>query len=55
MHYKFTDTEINKLLKENFMILYDTREQVNEHILSYFDKKKIPYKKQKLKNTVNEL
>lgn len=27
MYYKFTDTEIKKLLKENFMILYDTREQ----------------------------
>lgn len=48
MLFKFTDTEISKLLKENFMILYDTREQVNEHILSYFDKKKIPYKKQKI-------
>lgn len=48
MQYKFTDTEINKLLKENFMILYDTREQVNQHILDYFDKKKVPYKKQKI-------
>lgn len=48
MYIHLSDTEINKLLKENFMILYDTREQVNEHILSYFDKKKIPYKKQKI-------
>lgn len=48
MIFKFTDTEINKLLKENFMIIYDTREQVNQHILDYMDKKKIPYRKQKI-------
>ena len=48
MKYRFTDTEIKKLMKENFMILYDTREQVNknQHILDYFDKKKINYKRQ---------
>lgn len=45
---RFTDTEINKLLKENFKILYDTREQVNDHILTYFDSKKVPYKRQKI-------
>ena len=48
VQYKFTDTEIKKLLKENFIILYDTREQQNQHILDYFDKKKIQYKKQKI-------
>ena len=48
LHYKFTETEIKKLLKENFMIIYDTREQVNNHILEYFDIKKINYKKQKI-------
>nr|WP_291563682.1 MULTISPECIES: ERCC4 domain-containing protein [unclassified Clostridium] len=48
IQYKFTDTEINKLLKENFVILYDTREQVNNHVLDYFDKKNIKYKKQKI-------
>ena len=48
VYYKFTDTEINKLLKENFMILYDTREQQNQHVLDYFDTKKIKYKKQKI-------
>lgn len=47
-YYKFTDTEINKLLKENFTIIYDTREQKNQHVLDYFDKKKIPYKKKKI-------
>jgi len=48
MNYKFTETEIKKLLKENFVIIYDTREHDNKnnHILDYFIKKKIPYKKQ---------
>lgn len=46
--YKFTDTEIKKLMKNNFMILYDTREQVNEHILSSFNDLKVKYKKQKI-------
>lgn len=45
---RFSDTEIKKLLKENFKILYDTREQVNDHILYWFDTKKIPYKCQKI-------
>ncbi|MHB9943652.1 molybdopterin-guanine dinucleotide biosynthesis protein A [Clostridium sporogenes] len=48
MYYKFTDTEIKKLLKENLMILYDTREQKNQHILNYFDEKKVKYKKKKI-------
>lgn len=48
MKYRFTDTEIKKLLKENFKILYDTREQVNDHVLDYFDKVNVPYKKQKI-------
>ncbi|MDP4147423.1 MAG: ERCC4 domain-containing protein [Bacillota bacterium] len=48
MFYKFTETEINKLLKENLMILYDTREQQNQHVLDYFDKNKINYKKKKI-------
>lgn len=48
MHYKFTETEIKNLLKNNFMILYDTREQVNKHVLEYFATKKITCKKQKI-------
>ncbi|ABS42733.1 hypothetical protein [Clostridium botulinum] len=48
MYYKFTDTEIKKLLKEKFMILYDTREQKNQHILNYFDEKKVKYKRKKI-------
>lgn len=47
-HYKLTDTEIKKLLSENLMIIYDTREQQNLHVLDYFDKKNIKYKKQKI-------
>jgi len=43
---RFSDSDIKKLLKENFMILYDTREQVNDHVLYWFDTKKIPYKRQ---------
>ena len=43
---RFSDSEIKKLLSENLMILYDTREQVNDHILSWFETKKIPYKRQ---------
>ena len=48
VQYRFKDIEIQKLLKENFMILYDTREQQNQHILDYFNKKKIQAKKQKI-------
>lgn len=48
LRYNFTETEIKKLLNENFKVLYDTREQVNKHVLHYFDSKKIPYKRQKL-------
>lgn len=49
MHrYRFTDTEIKKLLKENLVIIYDTREQRNEHILKVFDDKGIKYKRQKV-------
>ena len=50
MYFKLSDTEIKKLLKENFVICYDTREHEskNDHILEYFDKNKISYKKQKI-------
>lgn len=48
VYYKFTDTEIKKLLKENLVILVDTREQQNKHVLKYFDEKKVKYKTQKI-------
>ena len=48
VQYRFSDSEISKLLKENFMVLYDIREQKNQHILDFLDKKKIQYKKKKI-------
>lgn len=50
--YRFSDTEIKKLMKENFMILYDTREQVNEHVLLGLDDLKFKYKKQRLMKVI---
>lgn len=49
MNYRFSDTEIKKLLDENFMIIYDSREQNNSHILESFESEKIKYKKQTIK------
>ena len=37
-----TDKEISEQLK-SLTIVADRREQVNQHILDYFDKKKVPY------------
>ena len=42
MHKYLTDREITEQLK-NLTILIDKREQVNQHLTEYFDKKKIPY------------
>ncbi|MCD3217466.1 hypothetical protein G8S55_09435 [Clostridium botulinum C] len=47
MKYRFTDTELKKLMK-NMVVITDTREQVNRHIIDYFDKKKKRYIVQKL-------
>jgi ERCC4-type nuclease len=46
--YKYTDTEIKKLLKEKFVIVVDTREQQNQHILDFFNKHKIKYEVEKV-------
>lgn len=48
MLLKFTDTEIKKLLK-NIVILVDTKEQRNEHVIEYFTRHKRKYKRQSLK------
>lgn len=48
VQYRFTDTELKTLFKENLTILVDTREQQNQHILNYFDKKKVKYLVKKL-------
>ena len=42
VHYRYTDGEINKILK-TLTIICDTREQVNDHVLQYFQQKGIPY------------
>lgn len=46
--YRFTDTEIKKLLKENVVIIVDTREQQNQHILDYFNEINAKYINKKL-------
>lgn len=45
--YHYTDGELKTLLK-SLTVIIDTREQENYHITEYLDKKKIPYKEQKL-------
>jgi len=48
VNYKFTDKEIKTLLMNNLVIIMDSREQLNNHIIDYFDKKRIKYITQKL-------
>ena len=45
--FKYTDKEINELIS-SMVILVDSREQKNSHILESFDKNKIAYKKKAL-------
>ena len=47
MRYKFTDKQLKKIL-DNLIICIDSREQSNQHIIDFFNKKKIPYKVMKL-------
>lgn len=47
MMYRYTDSELKNLMSST-VILADTREQENQHILKYFDEKKIHYKEKKL-------
>lgn len=47
MRYKFTDKEINETLNK-LIIIVDSREQANDHIIGWFDKSKKEYKVQKL-------
>lgn len=46
-NYKYSDTEIKKILS-SMIILHDSREQKNNHILTWYDTKKISHKEQKL-------
>jgi ERCC4-type nuclease len=45
--YHYTDTELKELLS-SLVVLIDTREQQNSHILAYFDKQRISYINRKL-------
>ena len=47
MRYKFTDKEIEELLNK-MVVLVDTREQDNEHVVGWLRKSKKPFKSQKL-------
>ncbi|NFE85321.1 ERCC4-type nuclease [Clostridium botulinum] len=47
MQWKFNDKELKKVL-DNLTIVVDTREQANQHIIDFFNKKKIPYVVEKL-------
>lgn len=46
-YYRYTDKEVKTLLK-SIVVLVDTREQQNSHILGWFDEKKISYKIEKI-------
>lgn len=48
MKYYYTEKQLKDLL-EKLVILYDTKEQKNNHILEYFDKHKIKHKERALK------
>lgn len=43
----YTETQVNQIVKE-MVILIDTREKANEHIIEYFDKRRIQYKSKAL-------
>jgi len=47
LKYRYSDTEVKSLLS-TAVVLIDTREKVNNHIVSYFRQQKIPYKVMKL-------
>ena len=45
--YRYTDKELKELLK-SIVILVDTREQKNQHLINYWDSKKIQHETMKL-------
>lgn len=47
MYNKRSDAEVKEILK-TLTIVCDTREQENSHIIKYFDKRNIPYTREKL-------
>ncbi len=48
LKHNFTQYQLDTHILNNICILVDTRENANQHILTYFDKKKIEYRQQKL-------
>lgn len=47
LNYRYTDKELKDLLA-SMVVLIDSREQQNQHIVQYFDSKRIPYRVKKL-------
>ena len=47
MQWKFKDKELKKVL-DNLVVIVDSRENANQHIIDFFNKKKIPYAVEKL-------
>lgn len=47
MRYKLTDKQMKQVL-DSLVVLVDTRENSNQHIIDFFESKKIPYKRMKL-------
>lgn len=45
--HRYTDDELKELLS-SMVVIYDSNEKENKHILEYLDKKKVKYKKMKL-------
>lgn len=48
MRYKFTEKEIKELLNK-MVVIVDTREQANQHVIEWLSKSKKPFKTQTLK------
>lgn len=48
MKYYYTDKQLKELVS-HIVILYDTKEKKNQHIIDYFDKKGIKHKSKSLK------
>jgi ERCC4-type nuclease len=47
--FHFTEKEYKSLLSEHFIVLVDTREQNNQHIIDGFERQGIKYKKKSLR------
>lgn len=48
LNFKYSDKELKEIL-DSLVIIVDTREQVNQHVLEYFRKREIPFKFQAMK------